>query len=147
MTHLRIALVGSGTEAGAASFESIPAQGGAAALREFKVEIWNAAPGTVLAIQVGGVHVGTITPNARGFGRLAFETDDNSKPFPSNWPGISEGTVVQVGTILSVFSPEQGQPQILRTRIRMMLISSTERCSFPSPPHTSKTMEGVAKNG
>lgn len=101
VTHLRIALVGAGTEAGAASFESIPAQGGAAALREFKVEIWNAAPGAVLAIQVGGVNVGTITPNARGFGRLAFETDDNAKPFPTNWPGISEGTVVQVGTILS----------------------------------------------
>jgi hypothetical protein len=103
--HLRIELTGTTTATGLASFESLPTAGGAAAQEEFKVEVWNAAAGDSLAVLVGGVNVGQIVVDSRGYGKLDFETGDDRKPFPGNWPGIQDGSVVQVGTVLTgVFS-------------------------------------------
>ncbi len=101
VTHLRVALTGDGVASGSASFESTPAQGNVQAKTEFKVEIWNAAPGSVWPVRVAGVTVGSITIGARGFGRLDFETGDDSKPFPGNFPGVSNGTLIEAGTLLS----------------------------------------------
>ncbi len=100
-THLRVSLVSAGAMSGVAEFETIPAQGGFAAHDEFKVEIWNAQVGSTLSVKVDGVTVGTIVVASRGFGKLDFETGDNSKPFPGNWPGIHSGSVVEVGATLT----------------------------------------------
>ena len=100
-THLRLTLVSTGAVSGAAEFETIPAQGSAAAHDEFKVEVWNGLIGSSLPVKVDGITVGTIVIGSRGFGKLDFETGDDSKPFPGNWPGIHSGSVVEVGTSLS----------------------------------------------
>ena len=101
VTHLRVSLIGAGAESGAASFEVTAASGGIPASSEFKVELWNAPAGAVYEVKVGGISVGSVTIGRRGFGRLQFESGDDRKPFPQNWPGISSGTVVTVGQILS----------------------------------------------
>ena len=100
-THLRVSLVSASAMSGLAEFETIPAQGSSAAHDEFKVEVWNAQVGSTLPVKVDGVTVGTIAVGTRGFGKLAFETGDNTKPFPVNWPGIHSGSVVEVGADLT----------------------------------------------
>ncbi|MGB7346186.1 MAG: dockerin type I domain-containing protein [Pirellulaceae bacterium] len=68
---------------------------------EFKVELKDAASNAEYSVVVGGVRVGTLQTDDRGRGRLQFELNDNSKPFPTNFPSIAAGMEIQVGNQLA----------------------------------------------
>ncbi len=68
---------------------------------EFKVELQDAASNAEYSVVVGGVRVGTLQTDDRGRGRLQFELNDNSKPFPANFPRVTVGTEVKVGNQLA----------------------------------------------
>ncbi|MEZ6123570.1 MAG: hypothetical protein R3C49_10380 [Planctomycetaceae bacterium] len=93
-SHLRLDLVSNGSIAGRVTFE-----GSSGGVHEFSVEVWNGVSGDRLSVVVAGVTVGEVVVNPRGFGRLKFET--GVAAFPVNWPGISDGTEISVGTELS----------------------------------------------
>ena len=65
---------------------------------EFKVELKDAAENTSFEVRIDGVLVGTLETDSRGRGRLVFEFGDDSNPFPGNFPTITAGSIVEVGT-------------------------------------------------
>ncbi|MCA9063883.1 MAG: hypothetical protein KDA96_12515 [Planctomycetaceae bacterium] len=99
--HLRITLTGNGAETAVAEYESLPDNSGTLLQEEFKVEVWNGIIGDTLTVRVNGEVVGQLTISDRGYGKLALERGDDSKPFPANWPGIVSGTVVDLSSGLS----------------------------------------------
>jgi hypothetical protein len=66
--------------------------------REFKVEVRDATPDSVLDVVVDSVTVGTITVDANGRGRLKLEGADLDRVA---FPDIVDGSTVQVGDDLS----------------------------------------------
>ena len=67
---------------------------------EFKIELKDAAASASYSVVVGGVVVGTLQTDNRGRGRLQFELEDNSEPFPANFPSVGVGTEISVGNQL-----------------------------------------------
>lgn len=95
-TELEAELIGAGSETGEASYETDGTS------TEFEVEIEGATPGSVHAVTIDGVEVGTITVDEDGEGELSFSSDavDNS-PFPADFPALVEGANVDVGGLVS----------------------------------------------
>jgi hypothetical protein len=94
--HLRVALQSTGSVRGRAEFEG---NVGSDDL-QFQAEVWNAVAGQELSVTVDGTVVGAISVNARGYGALTFG-GDHGVPFPANWPGVTDGSLVTVGDELS----------------------------------------------
>lgn len=102
----RIPLYGTGALQGVIFHETQAPAGSAAPRREFKVEVWGGTPNQVLPVRVRipngqPADIGTITVNARGYGRLQFQSDDATKQFPAGFPALTDGTVFTVGVNLS----------------------------------------------
>jgi hypothetical protein len=75
------------------------------ARRQFSVAIEGLDPGNEFDVMVAGIVVGTITVDALGMGDLNFDdsfepdVDDPATRFPSNFPALDGGELVQVGTL------------------------------------------------
>jgi hypothetical protein len=73
--------------------------------RTFTVTVSGAVAGIPLTVNVGGVEVGTITPNSEGNGKLSFATtpkNGQSVAFPANFPAtIVATTSVKIGVDLT----------------------------------------------
>ncbi len=72
---------------------------------KFEVEVAGANPGDVFDVYVDGQLVGQVTVGPRGKGKLEFAThpyEPEYQPFPDNFPTITDGTTVQVGTMEGV---------------------------------------------
>ncbi len=92
--ELKASLTGIASIDGRASFERTSTS------LEFKVELRDAPANKSYEVMVGGVSVGTLRTDSRGRGKLAFESGDNSKPFPTEFPAIGVGTTIKVGNEL-----------------------------------------------
>ncbi len=71
--------------------------------QSFEVEVRGLTPGSSHSVTVDGVNVGSVSVGNRGYGRLklsSFPGRDES-PLPSNFPVITDNSVVEVGTVLS----------------------------------------------
>lgn len=74
-----------------------------AGTRSFELRIYNATPGSY-DVTVGGQAVAQITVNANRVGKLEMRDGSgggNRIPFPQNWPAVSAGTSVQIGSLYS----------------------------------------------
>jgi hypothetical protein len=74
----------------------------------FQLEVEGFRPGTTLDVVVDGVKVGAVTIDSLGVGEIDFDTnieagDDEGEPFPSNFPSLEEGDMVQVGQLRGAF--------------------------------------------
>jgi hypothetical protein len=73
--------------------------------RRFQLEVEGFRPGTTLDVVVAGVRVGSVTIDNLGVGELDFDTqqndpnDDETRPFPDNFPNIGRGDSVRVGQL------------------------------------------------
>ena len=77
---------------------------GAVVKKKFEVEVRGAPAGAVYAVFVAGTRVGTVRIGAGGRGKLELTTHPDSphdQPFPSNFPAVSNGTVVKIGNVMS----------------------------------------------
>lgn len=97
-TELISVLSGDGFEVGKAKFE-VEDDGQS----EMKVEIRNATPGSAHQVVVAGIAVGVLEVDNFGLAEIEWSSDpdDDDFPFPDAWPGVSLGTNVSVGEILS----------------------------------------------
>lgn len=70
---------------------------------QFKVEVRGLTPGSSHVVTVDGISVGTVIVGNRGYGRLKLSSfpDRNESSLPSNFPAITDSSVVEVGTVLS----------------------------------------------
>ncbi len=107
--HLSMPLVSATKAAGVVAWETWTPTGSTTPTRQFRAEIWNVPAGSVQSVKVGSAVVGTITANAKGYGRLTFEDGDPAKKFPANWPVIASGTTVAVGQSLAAVFLGVGQ--------------------------------------
>ncbi len=64
---------------------------------EFSAKVLNAEASSSYEVRVDGVSVGTLRTDEAGRGRLQFELNDDSKPFPADFPSITVGTEVRIG--------------------------------------------------
>ncbi len=67
---------------------------------EFEVKVWGATPGEVLDVYVDGQLVGQVLIGPYGTGKLKYTTYPHKpghRPFPDNFPTITDGTSVAVG--------------------------------------------------
>ena len=99
--HTKIDLYGTTSIQGRVTYEVYTPAGASITKREFKAEVWNGAPGSKINVTVGGIVVGQISVNTKGYGKLAFEDGDSSKAFPGNWPGLNLNTIITIGNSLS----------------------------------------------
>lgn len=70
--------------------------------KKFEAEVKGAAPGDTFDVVVDGIVVGTIVVGPSGKGKLEYTTHPDSphdQPFPPGFPAISDGTVVQIGSM------------------------------------------------
>ncbi|TWT94550.1 dockerin type I domain-containing protein [Stieleria varia] len=93
--ELKARLIGDASIDAESKFESSPTG------VEFSAELRNAPANTTFDVQVDGEIVGALTTDSRGRGRLQFEQNDDSKPFPANFPNVDVGTQVRIGDTLS----------------------------------------------
>lgn len=116
-TRLRASLSGgAGDVSGHADFRD---RGG---VRKFSAEIEGFTPGDLYDVTVAGVVVGTVTIDAFGVGEL--ELDDNFEPgsddpatiFPTNFPVVAAGVLVEVGPLSGSFQGgDRGRTRDRRT--------------------------------
>ena len=77
--------------------------------RRFQLEVEGFRPGTTLDVTVAGVRVGSVTIDNLGVGELDFDTqqndpnDDETRPFPDNFPSLERGDEVRVGQLEGTF--------------------------------------------
>ncbi|MFO0922805.1 MAG: dockerin type I domain-containing protein [Pirellulales bacterium] len=74
--------------------------------RKLKIEVERAAPQTSVAVVIAGKEVGNILVDARGKGKLILSTQPkgvSELPFPADFPSISEGTELKVGSATTTF--------------------------------------------
>lgn len=87
--------------------------------KTFAVSVSGAVPGTPLTVSVGGVDVGTITPDSEGNGKLSFATtpkNGQSAAFPASFPTtVDSTTAVKIGADLTgSFSALPNKPFVPR---------------------------------
>lgn len=144
---LQIDLTGTGTMTGRMEFEQKLTTTGAVTKSEFEVDIWNGVPGTVKNVTVDGIVVGTMTINARGYGKLRLTSAAGLNSYPANWPGIKNGSVVAVGTdvtgTVNTALPVAAA-QLDATAARYTAASLTQNLSLKS---TSNYFENWGKTG
>lgn len=103
--HMR----GEGGLRGKAEWEVEPEHG--TLEKKFEVKIRNAAAGSSYKIFVDNLDIGTISANGRGRGEVEFSTrpDDDEVRLPANFPDITAGTKVRIGSVMSgVFGSSSG---------------------------------------
>lgn len=93
-SELTARLTGEGSLSGRAKLEISSRQS------EFKVELENALVNTTYSVEIDGIVIGSLTTDRRGRGKLEFESTDRSKPFPADFPTISVGSTVRVGSAI-----------------------------------------------
>jgi hypothetical protein len=77
--------------------------------RRFQLEVEGFRSGAVLDVIVDGVNVGSVTIDGFGVGELDFDSqqndpnDDETRPFPANFPDLSRGDEVRVGQLTGTF--------------------------------------------
>lgn len=98
--EVKAILLGDSSAVGEAEFESEPEDGGTKL--EFKVQLEHAVAGTY-DIEVAQVHVGQITVDARGKGRVRFSSNpnDGESLLPADFPAIAAGTLVTISNGVS----------------------------------------------
>jgi hypothetical protein len=67
---------------------------------EFHVQVSGLAAATTFDVKVDGVLIGKITTNAAGSGQLELEFRSKAHPLPTNFPVISDKSIVTVGANL-----------------------------------------------
>jgi hypothetical protein len=77
--------------------------------QRFSVEVEDAAPGTIMQVNVNGILFGTFVVNDLGIGELEYRTpafiDDpgDGDPIPDGFPTLVEGDAITVGILSGVF--------------------------------------------
>lgn len=115
---------------GWAEWEVEPEHGGVE--RKFTVKVRNADPGDSLAVSVDGVKVGAVLVDGRGRGRLELTNrpdDSGESPLPDHFPGVSQGTRVQIGDDLSGMfgasaGSNSGEPSEIELKAPLMMNGS-----------------------
>ncbi len=79
--------------------------------QRFTVEVNGAAANTQFEVQINGVPVALVTTNALGHAEIQFSDtvvddnpNDNEPPLPQNFPHISAGDTLTVGTLTATFN-------------------------------------------
>ncbi|QDV85708.1 dockerin type I domain-containing protein [Planctomycetes bacterium TBK1r] len=106
-TEFVATLAGAGTESAIIKFESEAKTSGTTS--ELDVSVRGMAPSTSVDVIVAGVTVGQLTTDASGNGSLELSSnadDVNDIPLPANFPVVTAGTTVQVGTLSGTFALE-----------------------------------------
>ncbi len=93
--------VGSGGQALESEYEA--EQEGTVSKRRFELKVYNLQPGSSPSVVIDGVTVGQLQANAVGIGwlRYAEPTRPGFSAFPAQFPAISAGSQIAVGTVVS----------------------------------------------
>jgi len=96
LTDLEVAISGPGKLSGKVSYkvERI----GDTTMTEFQVKVVQAAAKSVHPVRIDGIHVGDLTVDLAGKGKLVYSTLDG-EPFPSGFQAPKAGSKIVVGTL------------------------------------------------